>query len=106
LQRCFRTLAFRDLFGGDVDADDFTGCIAQRMPIGDPRTFVGLIGALTRNFDADHRFARLHDRADDAFNGIGQRRYAVPHRAAKMVLDRDAAYLGEALIDLQIAAVG
>jgi hypothetical protein len=65
-----------------------------------------LIGALTGDLDAGHRLAGLHDRADDAFDRLGQPRHAVAHRAAEMILDRDAADLGEALVDLQIAAVG
>src|SRR5216684_5929895 len=76
------------------------------MPIGDPKPFVSLIGALTRNLDARHRFAGLHDRADDAFDRLGQRRYALPNRASQMILHGDAAYLCEALVDLQITAVG
>jgi len=65
-----------------------------------------LVGALARDLDADHRLARIHDRADNAFDRIGQRGYAVPNRAAQMVLNGDTAYLGETLVDLQIAAVG
>ncbi len=76
------------------------------MPIGDPKPFLGLIGALAGNLDANHWIARIYDGADDAFDRIGQSRYAVPNRAPQMVLNGDAAYLGEALVDLQIAAVG
>ncbi len=76
------------------------------MPIGDPEPFIGLVGALAGNLDAGHRLAGIHDRADDAFDRLGQSRYAIPNRASQMILDRDAAYLGEALVDLQIAAVG
>src|SRR5258706_5637992 len=76
------------------------------MPIGDPNPSLGLIGALAGNLDANHWIARIYDGADDAFDCIGHSRYAVPDRAPQMVLNGDAAYLGEALVDLQIAAVG
>jgi hypothetical protein len=76
------------------------------MPIGDPETLLDLVAALTRNLDAGYRFAGIHDRIDDAFDRLGQRRHAVAHRAAQMILHRDAANLREALVDLQIAAVG
>jgi hypothetical protein len=76
------------------------------MPIGNPETFLDLIGALTGDLDAGHRLAGLHDRTDNAFDRLGQRRHAIAHRASQMVLDRDAADLGEALVDLQVAAVG
>src|SRR5450759_415436 len=76
------------------------------MPIGDPKPFVGLVSALTSNLDAGHRIAGIHDRTDDAFDRLGQRRYAIPNRASQMILHGDAAYLCEALVDLQITAVG
>src|SRR6266576_2677342 len=75
------------------------------MPIGDPKPLLGLIGSLSGNLDANHWITGIHDRADDAFDRIGQSRYAVPDRAPQMVLNGDAAYVGEALVDLQIAAV-
>ena len=106
LQCGFRALALGDLFRRHVDADDLAARTVHRMPIGNPETFLDLIGALTRDLDAGHRFAGLHDRADDAFDRLGQRRHAVAHRAAQMILHRDAADFGEALVDLQIAAVG
>src|SRR5260370_7420605 len=65
LQRGFRALAFCDLFSSDVDTDNFAALAAQRMPIGDPKPFVSLIGALTRNLDARHRFPGLHNPPPD-----------------------------------------
>ena len=83
--------------------------MASRLPawvVPDHLTFVGLIGALTSDFDAGHRIPGFHDRANDAFNGVGQRRHAVPDRPPQMILHGDAAYLCEALVDLQVTAVG
>ena len=76
------------------------------MPIRDPRAFVGLIGALAGDLDAGNRLAGLHDRPDDVFDRVRQSRYAFANRAPQMVLNGDAAYFSEAMIDLQIAAVG
>src|SRR5260370_24118695 len=76
------------------------------MPIGDPKLFVGLVSALAGDLDPNHRLAGIHDRSDDAFDRLGQSRYAVLNRASQMILDGDAAYLREALVDLQVAAVG
>ena len=106
LQRCFRTLALGDLFRSDIDGDDFAARAAQRVPIGDPKPLVGLIGTLAGNFDARDRFAALHDRAHDIFDRARQSRYAIPNRSSQMILNGDAADLREALIDLQVAAVG
>src|SRR6266702_4582692 len=76
------------------------------MPICDPKPVVGLVSALAGNLDAGYRFAGIHDRADDAFDRFGQRRNAVANRASQMILDGDAAYLSDALVDLQVTAVG
>jgi hypothetical protein len=76
------------------------------VPIGDPRAFADLIGALADDLNAGHRLAGLHDRVDDVFDRLGQSRHALPYRTSQMILYRDAAYFGEALVDLQIAAVG
>jgi len=75
------------------------------MPIGDPEPLVGLIGALACDFNAGHGIAGFHDRADDAFDRVGQRRHAVSHRTSQVIFDGDTADIGEALVDLQIAAV-
>ena len=105
LQRGFRALALGDLFRGNVDADDLTGPVAMGMPIGDPEALVGLIGALTGHLDAGHGIAGSHDRLHDAFDRIGQRRHTIPDRAPQMVLNGNAAYFGQALIDLKITAI-
>jgi hypothetical protein len=65
-----------------------------------------LISALAGDLDADHGVASVHDRIDDSLDGVSQGRHAVPNGTAQMILNRDAAYLSETLIDLQIAAVG
>jgi len=98
-------LALGDLFGGDIDRNDLAAWRAQRMPIGHPVAFLDLVGALSGHFDPGHRLARFHDRAYDRFDGICQRRHAVPDKAANMIFYRDAADLGEALVDLQVAAI-
>jgi hypothetical protein len=76
------------------------------VPISDPGALVGLIGALTGDLDANHRLTRIHDRTDNSFDRLGQSRYAFANRASEMIFDGDAAYFSEALVDLQIAAVG
>ena len=99
----FQTPLFRR---GDVDANDVAIWPALRMPVGDPESFLGLIGALAGDLDAGHGIAGLHDRAHDTLDRRGQCRNAFPDRAPQMILNRDAANFREALIDLQIAAVG
>ena len=84
---------------------DLTPRVAMRMPVGDPKTFFGLIGALARYFDPDHGIACLHDGMHDAFDGIGQRGHAIPHVAPQMIFNGDAADVGKALVDLEVAAV-
>ena len=79
LQCRFRALTFGDLFRSDVDADNFAARAAERVPISDPKPFVGLVSALAGNLDTRHRLAGIHDRADDVFDGLGQSRYAFPH---------------------------
>ena len=106
LQGRLGALALGDLFRRHVDPDDVAGRTAQRMPIGDPESFLAAVGTLTRNLDAGHRLAGRHDRIDDGFHRVGERWHAIAHRAADVILDRDAADFGEALIDLQVAAVG
>jgi hypothetical protein len=76
------------------------------MPVGDPKPFGRLVGALGGNLDANHGIAGIHDGADDTLDRVGQGGHAVPDRASEMALDGDTAYLGEALVDLQIAAIG
>ena len=98
-------LAFGDLLGGDVDRNDLAARRAQRVPIGHPETFFKLVGALPGDLDADHGFARRHDRADDLLDRVRERRHAIPDKAPEMILDRYAADFGEALVDLQVAAV-
>ena len=93
LQRGLRALAFGDLLGGNVDADDLTRSVAVGMPVGDPEALVGLIGALTGHLDAGHGIAGSHDRLHDAFDRIGQRRHTVPDRAPQMVLDGNARHI-------------
>ena len=98
--------SFGDLFGRDVDADDLAVIVAVGMPIGDPETLVGLVGALARDLNAGDGIAGAHDRGHDAFDRVRQRRHAVSHIAPEMVLDGDAADIGQALVDLEVAAVG
>jgi hypothetical protein len=74
------------------------------VPISDPRAFFAR--ALAGNLNAVHGLARTHDGSDDAFDGLGQGRHAIANRASEVILDRDPAYVGKALIDLQIAAIG
>ena len=80
------------------------GC--ERMPVGHPEAFFGLVGALAGDLDAGDGIAGAHDRGHDAFDRVRQRRHAVSHIAPEMVLNGDAADFGEALVDLDVAAVG
>ena len=83
----FGALALGDFFSRDVDSDNFAFSIAQRMPIGDPPAFFGFVRPLASNFNASHRLAGAHDRTDDAFDRIGQSRYAVANRAPEVILN-------------------
>src|SRR6185295_2959699 len=85
-------LALGDLFSGDVDCNDLAARRAQRVPIGHPKTFFHLVGALPGDLDADHGFSRLHDRTDDLLDRV--RRHAIPDKAPEMILDRYAADFG------------
>ena len=98
-------LSVGDLLGGHVDGDDLAARRPQRMPIGDPGSLLRLVGALAGHLDAGDRLAGLHDRADDLLDRVGKRRHAIPDRSPEMILDRDAAYFGETLVDLQVTAV-
>ena len=104
-QRGLGALALGDLLGSDIDADDLTVGVAMRMPVGDPEALIGLVGALAGHLDAGDGIAGTHDRLHDAFDRVRQRRYAIPHIAAKMILNRYAADIGQALVDLEVAAV-
>ena len=104
-QRGFGTLALGNLFGSDIDADDLAIRVAMRMPVGDPKALVGLVGALAGHLDAGDGVAGPHDRLHDAFDRIRQRRHAIAHIAAKMILDGNAADISQALIDLEVAAI-
>ena len=105
LQCRFGALAFGDFFGRHVDADNLAGPVAQRVPIGDPCTFLRLVGALASDLDARHRLAGLHDRANDGLDRFGEGRHALAHGATEMIFDGNAAYLGKTLVDVQIAAI-
>jgi hypothetical protein len=61
--------------------------------------------ALTGDLDPRDRLTGFHDRADDLLNRVGQCRHTIPNRAPEMVFNRDPAYFGQALVDLQIAAI-
>src|SRR5258708_25673342 len=98
-------LALGDLLGGDIDADDVAVRPALRMPVGDPAAILILARTLAVDLDAGHGIAGLHDRSHDGLDRVCQPRHAVAHRAPEMPLDRNPADLGEALVDLQIAAV-
>ena len=98
-------LALGDFFRGHVDGDDFAAGRPQRMPVGDPGALLRLVGALPGDLDPGDRLAGFHDRADDLFHRAGQSGDTVADRAPEMVLDGDAAYFGEALIDLKVAAI-
>ena len=76
------------------------------MPIGHPKSFLSLIGALAGDLDAGDGIASIHDRSDNVFDRIREARHAIANRASQMVLNRDAANLGQALIDLEITTVG
>jgi len=65
-----------------------------------------LVGALAGDLDADHGVASVHDR-NRRFPGRHQPKLArSPEPNAPDDPHRDTAYLREALVDLQIAAIG
>ncbi len=105
LERGFGALALGNLLGGNIDADDLAIRIAVRMPVGDPKALTGLVGALAGHLDAGDGIAGPHDRGHDALDRVGQRRHAIAHIAPQMILDRNAADIGQALVDLEVAAV-
>ena len=98
-------LALGDLLGGNIDGNDLATRRTQRVPIGNPGTLLDLIGVLACNLNPYHRFTRFHDRPNDLLDRICQRRHAVSDKAAKMILNRNAADLGETLVDLQVTAI-
>ena len=93
-------LALGDLLGGNIDGNDLATRRTQRVPIGNPGTLLDLIGALACDFNPYDRFTRFHDRPNDLLDRICQCRHAVSDKAAKMILNRNAADLGETLVDL------
>jgi hypothetical protein len=70
------------------------------MQISDPKPLVDLVSALAGNFDTNHWITGVHNRADNTFDRIGQRRHALANRATEMILDGDATYFSEALVYL------
>src|SRR5262245_45387127 len=78
----------------------------QWMPIGDPGSLLVLTGPLSRDLNAGHGSTRVDDRTDDAFDRICQGRHALPDGTADMIRNWDATYLGEPLVDSQVAAIG
>src|ERR1700761_6418004 len=102
----FDTFAFGDLLGCDIDTYDLAIRPPDRMPVGDPRAVIDLVGALPGDLDPGYRLAGCHDGADDRFDRFSQCRYALSHRSPQMPLDGNPAYFGEALVNVQVAAVG
>jgi hypothetical protein len=92
--------AFRNLLGGHIDCDDFTIWRSQWMPIRHPGALLDLICTLSRDFDADDRLSSFDDRTHDLLDGIRQCGHAVSDKTPEMILNRNAANLGKALVDL------
>jgi hypothetical protein len=99
------SLAFGDFFGSDVDSYNLAAGRAKRVPVGDPEAFFGLIGTLALYLDPDDGLTRQNNGLHDLLDGIGEGRDAIPDEAPEMILDRDAAYFGQMLIDPQITAI-
>ena len=83
----FGALALGNLLGRDIDPDDFANWIAQRVPISDPPAILGYVRALARDLNASHRLTGADDGTDDAFDSIGQSRYAVANRTPQMIFN-------------------
>jgi len=65
------------------------------VPVGHPEALpAGFVRTLAGHLNADDGLARLHDRADNAFNRIGQRRDGVAHPPPDVIRDRNAADFG------------
>ena len=100
-------LAFGYVLGDDIDADDVTFRALQRMPVRDPDVVgIAFVGTLSVNLHAGDGLAGSNDGLNQAFHLFGDLRNGLANRAPDMVGDRYAADLGQALIDLQIPAVG
>jgi hypothetical protein len=99
-------LALGNVLGHDIDADHPPIRALQRVPAGAPDMVgIALVGALPMHLDADDGLS-LHDhRADDLFDRIGELRNGLTHRAADVVGDRNAANLGQTLVDLRVATI-
>ena len=70
------------------------------MPVGDPDTIhIGAVGPLTIDFHARYRRARFDNVMDDLFDLLGNLRHHFTHGMAQVIVNRDAAYFRQMLID-------
>lgn len=99
-------LAFGDLLGRDVDANDQAAAVFQGMPVGDPDAIlVGAVGPLAVDFDAGDGLAGTHNRPDELFHLIGHFRDRLAYRPSNVIGDGQAANLRQVLIDHHVTAI-
>jgi hypothetical protein len=84
----FGALAFSNLLGNDVDADDTAVSLSQRMPISHPDTFcIFPIRSLAADFYAGNRLTGAQYCSHDLFDVVGNLGNRFPHRTPNMVGD-------------------
>ena len=106
-KRLFGTFAFRDFLGNDIDAENVTGGVFQRMPVGQPNTLrVATVGSLAANLYAGDGLAGSENRLHDVFDLIGDLWDRVAHGPANMVCNGNPADLRQVPVDLEISAIG
>jgi hypothetical protein len=106
-KRRFGTFAFRNFLGNDIDAENVTGGVFQRMPVGQPNTLrVATVRSLAANLYAGNGLAGSENRLHDVFDLIGNLWERVADGPANMVCNGNPADLGQMLVDLEISAIG
>jgi hypothetical protein len=105
-QRGLGALAFGDLLGNHIDADDGALRTPRRMPAGKPESLsIGAGRPLPVDLDAGDGLAVAQDELNDFLDLIGDLRHCLAHRPPDVVGERDPADFRQALVDPQIAAI-
>jgi hypothetical protein len=106
-KRRFRTFAFCNFLGNDIDAQDPASAIFQRVPVRKPDTLcVTAARSLAADLYARDCLAGSENRLDDVLDLIGNLWNGVSHGPADMVGNGNPADLGQMPVDLEISAVG
>ena len=106
-QRGLCTFALGDFLGRNVDAENVAARVLQRIPVRQPAP-VGAdsIRALSADLDVRHRLALGDDGLHELLHLAGDIRHHFADGVAEMILHRNSAYVGQALVDLKVAAIG